>query len=193
VVKISNFNPKINAMKSLYLLLLAFLVGLLSSCERNNMQTVTEKIQYDVNIKSPDPSYDWWIQNLVGPERQKLVDILVDGALEGKFQAYDYFNEPITPNEVKQLFADTMLVSYRRLEPPYELYDSLVIHKIEREDIQRLRFMEEWKMNPETLQFEKKVYGLAPVARRIDSQGIERWQPLYWIYTDEEFIKKLKH
>jgi hypothetical protein len=180
-------------MKIRNFFLLVLLIGLLSSCGQDKMQLVTKKIQYDVNIKSPDPSYDWWIQNLVGPDRQQLVDVILDGALEGKFQAYDYFNQPITPAQVKQLFADTMLVSFRQLEPPYELYDSLIIHNIEREDIQRLRFMEEWKMNPNNLDFEKKIFGLAPVARRVDSRGIERWQPLFWIYTDQEFLKSTNH
>jgi hypothetical protein len=53
--------------------------------------------------------------------------------------------------------------------------------------------MEEWKMNPNNLDFEKKIFGLAPVARRVDSRGIERWQPLFWIYTDQEFLKSTNH
>ncbi|PIY32820.1 MAG: hypothetical protein COZ08_06365, partial [Bacteroidetes bacterium CG_4_10_14_3_um_filter_42_6] len=74
----------------------------------------------------------------------------------------------------------------------YELFDSLVIHTIERDDIQRIRFMEEWTIDPATLQMEKKIYGIAPIARRIDAQGIERWQPLFWLYTDKDFINQLK-
>lgn len=180
-------------MKTRNILLFAVLLIIGSSCVQDNLKLITEKIQYDVNIKSPDPEYDWWIQNLVGPERENLVDIILDGALEGKFQAYDYFYQPITPDEVRGLFADTLMLTFRQLEPPYELFDSVVIQTIERADIQRLRFMEEWKMNPDNLDFEKKIYGLAPVARRVDSQGTVRWQPLFWIYTDEEFVTKLNH
>lgn len=162
---------------------------LTGGCLQEKYQVVTKKIQYDVNIKSPDPEYDWWIQNLVGPEREKLVDIILDGAKKGKWQAYDYFNEPIDKFEVQSVFADTMIVSMMREKPPYDLFDTVLIHNIRSEDILRLRFLEEWKINPESLMFEKKIYGIAPIARRYDFNGIERWQPLFWIYTDEDFIK----
>ncbi len=185
--------PKINDMKILTLFLFALLIALFSSCKQGSRQLVTEKIQYDVSLMSPDPTYDWWIQNLVGPQREKLVDMLMESALEGGVQAYDYFNEPITPFDIKQMLSDTTVVTFRRIEPPYELFDSLVVHTIEREDIQRIRFMEEWTINPTTLQMEKKIYGIAPIARRIDAQGIERWQPLFWLYTDKDFINQLKN
>ncbi|MDP2721915.1 MAG: hypothetical protein Q8O72_04080 [Bacteroidales bacterium] len=179
-------------MKFRKLFLLTILIAAFSSCRQGSMETVTKKIQYDVNIKTPDPNYDWWIQNLVGPDREKLVDMIMYGALEGGVQAYDYFNNPITPNDIKMILADTILVKFRHEEPPYELYDSLIVHTINRNDIQRIRFMEEWKINRETLQMQKTIYGISPVARRLDSQGVERWQPLFWLYTDKEFIKKLK-
>ena len=161
-------------------------------CENNKNEVITKKIQYDVNIKSPDPEYDWWIQNLVGPEREHLVNLIVDGAKDGKWQAYDYFNDPIDKFEVRTIFSDTMLISMMKSEPPYELFDTMVIHNILPEDILRLRFMEEWSINPDNLAFSKKIIGIAPVASRLDFNGIERWQPLFWIYTDDEFIKGLK-
>ena len=174
-----------------YILLSLFII-LQVACQRNDMNLVTEKIQYVVNIESPDPEYDWWIQNLVGPQREKLVDAIIDGAKAGSWQAYDYFNNPISAQEVKSVFADTMVVTMARTTPPYELYDSLIIYKILAEDIVRLRFMEEWSINYENLAFEKKILGIAPIARRIDGNGVERWQPLFWIYTNDEFIKGIK-
>ncbi len=174
-------------------LLFLFTIVLLTGCQNSGKEVVTEKIQYDVNIKSPDPDYDWWIQNLVGPQRDKLVNIIVDGAKSGKWQAYDYFNDPISKYEVQAIFSDTMVVTMMKEEPPYELFDTTIIYDILKEDIIRLRFMEEWRMNPENLMFEKKIMGLAPVARRLDFNGIERWQPLFWIYTDDDFIKGMKN
>lgn len=177
--------------KSLILIISAALF--LISCQQEQNQLVTKKIQYDVNIKSPDPEYDWWIQNLVGPDRDKLVKTIINGAKDGKWQAYDYFNNPIDKMEVRDIFSDTMLLTLMRNVPPYEPYDTLIIHNILNEDILRLRFMEEWRMNPENLKFDKKILGLAPVARRFDFNGIERWQPLFWIYTDEDFIKEISN
>ena len=57
-------------MKKLTIFLTAILImQLITSCMQKKREVVTEKIQYDVNIKSPDPDYDWWIQNLPGPQR----------------------------------------------------------------------------------------------------------------------------
>lgn len=178
-------------MARLNFIILITLTILFSGCKQNGYEVVTKKIQYDVNIKSPDPEYDWWIQNIVGPDRDKLVDLIVTGAKNGKWQAYDYFNNPIDKFEVRSIFSDTMIVSMMREDPPYELYDTMIINNIRNEDILKLRFQEEWKMNPENLKFHKKIYGIAPVARRYDFNGIERWQPLFWIYTDESFINEL--
>jgi len=164
---------------------------IVSSCDNSKKEIVTEKIQYDVNIKSPDPDYDWWIQNLPGPQREKLVETLLTGALEGKFQAYDYYNNPISPAEVSTILSDTTVVRLTQVEPPYETYDSVIIYNIVSEDILRIRFLEEWRINPEDLSFEKKIVGIAPIARRV-VLGTERWQPLFWIYPDKKFEDNLK-
>lgn len=179
-------------MKYGYHTLLFLFLMTLYACQHDRIEVITEKIQYDVNIKSPDPEYDWWIQNLVGPQREKLVDLIVDGAKSGKWQAYDYFNNPIDKFEVRDIFSDTLIVTMAHNTPPYDLFDTMIIYNILPEDIIRLRFLEEWSVDPENLNFSKKIIGLAPVARRLDFKGVERWQPLFWIYTDEKFIKDLK-
>jgi len=115
--------------------------------------------------------------------------MIIEGAKSGKFQAYDYFNKPISINEVNSTFADTMRLKLMKTEPPYEEYDTTIIQIIRNQDIQRLRFMEKWEINPKTLKIEKTVYAIAPIAKRIDMNGIERWQPLFWIYTDKTFGK----
>jgi len=175
----------------IFLLGIIFIIIASSSCRQDNKELITKKIQYDVNIKSPDSDYDWWIQNLPGPQRENLVDLILDGALSGKFQSYDYFNNPITAFEVSKILSDTSVLTLMAKEPPYDYYDTAIVYTIQRDDILKIRFLEEWKMNPNNLEFEKKILGLAPVARRIDPMGIERWQPLFWIYTDDEFVQSL--
>ena len=179
-------------MRNVFFLIIILIMLVQISCQNNKNEVITKKIQYDVNIKSPNPEYDWWIQNLVGPERENLVNIIIEGAKAGKWQAYDYFNNPIDKNEVRSIFSDTMVVSMMKTDPPYELFDSVVIYTVHPSDIIRIRFMEEWSINPNNLAFNKKVVGIAPVASRLDFNGIERWQPLFWIYTDEDFIKGFK-
>jgi hypothetical protein len=179
-------------MRILSLGLLAATLAVLLACQSSPKETIATKIQYDVNIVSPDPNYDWWIQNLPGPQREKLIDIIIDGAKSGKFQAYDYWNAPITPEEVGMIMSDTSYLTLVDEEPPYEERDTIVVYNIRKEDILRIRFLEEWKMDPESLKMEKKILGIAPIARRIDLMGVERWQPLFWIYTDEEFVRELE-
>jgi len=161
-----------------------------TSCKQDNKKVITQKIQYDVNIKSPDADYDWWIQNLPGPDRENLVGKILEGAKSGKFKAYDYFQNPISAAEVRSLMADTIVLRLMETEPPYKEYDTTIVNVIHLEDIQRLRFLEKWEIEEESLQIEKTIYAIAPIARRIDFNGIERWQPLFWIYTDESFLKK---
>jgi len=168
-------------------------LSLFSSCkQQTHQEVITKKIQYDVNIKSPSPDWDWWIQNIVGPDRDKLVDEIMDGALSGRFQAYDYFSDSIKPEDIRMMLADTFYITVKSPKPPYDDYDTTVVLNITRDDIQRIRFLEEWTINPETMQIYKKVMGIGPVARRIDLSGNERWQPLFWIYTDKDFINSLK-
>ncbi len=162
------------------------------SCKSDKKEIITKKIQYDVNIKSPNPDYDWWIQNIVGPDRDKLINLIVDGAKSGKWQAYDYFNDSIDKYEVRSIFVDTSYVTLLKTEPPYEQYDTIIIRKILPKDIVRLRFMEEWAINPDNLAFTKKVVGIAPVASRLDFNGVQRWQPLFWVYTDDDFLKGIR-
>ncbi len=172
----------------IFILLLVMLTG----CRQEKKgDVIANKIQYDVNIVSPDPDYYWWIQNLPGPQREKLVDLIIEGAKSGKFQAYDYFNQPITPQEVAAILSDTTYLNVVDENPPYEEHDTLIVYNIKRADVIRIRFLEEWTIDPGTLKIDKRVLGIAPVARRYDAMGIERWQPLFWIYTDKEYVKTL--
>ncbi len=165
---------------------------LLGSCKQKSTEIITKRIQYDVNIKSPNPNYDWWIQNLVGPQREKLVRLLLDGAKSGKYQAYDYYYHKISKQEVAKILTDTILRKVRKTTPPYSLTDTLMVEKIHLADIQKLRFMEEWRLNPKHFTLNKKVMGIAPVARRYDQEGNVRWQPLFWIFPDTGFLENLK-
>ncbi len=165
---------------------------LFSSCHTKNEEIITKKIQYDVNIKSPHPEYDWWIQNLVGPQREKLVETILQGAVSGKFKVYDYFYQPLSRHAVARILTDTVAVKVREPMPPYAMKDTLIIRHIGVKDIRRLRFMEAWHINPKTMQFTKTVEGIAPVARRVDAEGNVRWQPLFWIFPNSKTVKELQ-
>ncbi len=164
----------------------------LASCKPAHREVITQKIQYDVNIKSPHPDYDWWIQNLPGPQREKLVRTLLRGAVSGKYKAYDYFFQPLDKRAVARILTDTIAFKVRDAHPPYRMKDTLMITHIGIKDILRLRFMEKWSIDPKTMRFSKTVLGIAPVARRIDAEGNIRWQPLFWIFPDKNTAEALQ-
>lgn len=177
-------------MNHKFLFIAIFLGIFLSSCQNHLEEQVTKKIQYDVNIKSPNQNYDWWIQNISGPQREALVKMILQGALNGKYQAYDYFYKPITKENVAQILFDTVHKEVHEKNPPYELKDTLIVNRITWKNIERLRFMEEWSVNPKNLSFTKKVVGIAPIAKISDPSGNIRWQPLFWIFPDKNYLKK---
>jgi len=170
-----------------------FTILLVSSCGQKHEEIITKRIQYDVNIKSPNTNYDWWIQNLVGPQREKLVKMLLKGAISGRYQTYDYYYHPLSKQNVAQLLSDTIWRKIRNQKPPYELKDTILIEKIKVADIQKLRFMEEWRVNKKDFSFEKKIVGIAPIAKRLDQEGNIRWQPLFWIFPDKDMLKSLQN
>ena len=178
-------------MSHKFLFIAIFLGIFLSSCQNHHREQVTKKIQYDVNIKSPNPNYDWWIQNISGPQREAFVRMILQGALDGKYQAYDYFYKPITKQNVAQILFDTIHKEIHENYPPYNLKDTLIVERITWKDIERLRFMEEWSVNPKNLAFTKKVVGIAPVAKITAGGGTVRWQPLFWIFPDKNYLKKM--
>jgi hypothetical protein len=170
-----------------------FSILLLISCRQESSEVITRRIQYDVNIKSPDSQYDWWIQNLVGPQREHFVRLLLEGAKNGKYQAYDYFYQPISRSEVAKILSDTFVRKVSKPTPPYSLIDTLVIEKITIKDIQKLRFLEEWKLNTKHFAIDKKVLGIAPIAKRFDRAGNIRWQPLFWLFPDTKVVENLRN
>jgi len=174
---------------TLFNLLLFFLFLSCRTASKSDSKILTERIQYDVLIKSPDPEYDWWVQNLEGPKREYLIKNLIDAAYSGNIDVYDYyFNTLLTSNEVKNIGFKRDTLTFQRPDPPYELYDTVVEQKLDIREITKIRFLEEWYMDEKTLEIEKMVIGLAPLARNYDEKGEFRgYMPLFWIYFDERY------
>lgn len=174
---------------------IAFVIGIMfitASCNQKKEKVITPKIQYNVTIQSPNSSSDWWIKNIPGPQREQLIETLLKGALSGKYPVYDYFFNPITRQKVAQILNDSIRKTVQDKNPPYELKDTVIVKKTGVKDIVKLRFLEAWDMDTATLEIRKKVMGIAPIAKIQDGSGNTRWQPLFWIITDKNFLKKLK-
>ncbi len=179
-------------MKRIVLLIIAGLTfGWLTSCKDNTDKSktvITERIQYDVNIKSPNPDYDPWVQNIDRRKRMTFVNKIMDAAYSGKIQAYDYFNNPLTVEQVKLIGVDTIYQTLKRVYPPYDEYDTVIISKFELKDITKIRFLEEWYIDEDNLEIEKKITGIAPVIEKYDQSGnLLGSQPLFWLYLDKNY------
>ena len=168
-------------------IVLGVLLVIFNSCQQKKSETlVTQKIQYDVSIVSPNPAYDPWIQNIEESSRQKLVSTILTAAYEGKVQAYDYFNNPLSVEALKRIGVDTTYRTLTRTTPPYAEYDTVITSKIEIADITKIRFLEEWYLDEENMVIEKKILAIAPVVDKYDHEGnFMGLFPMFWIYKDE--------
>lgn len=167
-------------------ILMSMVLIMISSCKQETVKTIiTQKIQYDVSIISPNSSYDPWIQNIAKTQRLKLVSGILAAAYEGKVAAYDYFNNPLSIEELKSIGSDTIYRTLTRNSPPYAEYDTVIVSKIEISDIVKIRFLEEWYLDEQNLLIEKVVIGIAPVVDKFDSEGnFIGLFPMFWIYKD---------
>lgn len=156
--------------------------------------TVTKRIQYDVFIQNPDPDMDWWVQNLEGSNREKLVSDILTRVREGKVKAYDFLTyKAYTVDEIAAMMKRVDSISVERSTPPYDLVDTVLVTEIRMADITKLRFLEEWKMDDKTLEFSKKVAGICPlVERHTDSGELRGYKPLFWVFFDDKYPAELQ-
>ena len=166
------------------------LIVIFSGCHKEKeAELLATKIQYDVQINSADPQVGWWVNNLEGSKRDPFINRIMKAAENGDLQAYDYFNKPLTPQQVKSMQIDTVYRTLTHPYPPYDQYDTVVYFTLDYNDITKIRFLEEWRWNPKTLEIDKKVVGIAPVA--VIKYGDKEYnRPLFWIYPDNNYPEK---
>ncbi|HRY33169.1 MAG TPA: hypothetical protein P5531_09415 [Bacteroidales bacterium] len=170
------------------------LAVILASCaQKQEKPLVTERIQYDVSIKSPDPEFDWWVQNIEGSRRENFVKSILNAAYSGKLKAFDIFHTPMSPEEVIAIGNRTDTILTTSPVPPYNDTLMEVKQSLDLQRITKVRFLEEWWMDEKSLQFEKKVIGIAPILEVFNEDGSLRgYMPMFWVYLDPAYPGKLK-
>ncbi len=168
--------------------MLAFsMILLFTQCEQEAEDTrtlITKKIQYDVPVVNVDASYDWWIENIEGADREALLKNIFERVLSGDVQAYDYFNKALSVKQVNSIMADTIAQTLKRTTEPYEEYDTIIIRNIEYTDVEIIRFLEEWKYDEKSLKIDKEILGICPVIKVLVGEEILT-RPLFWVYFEE--------
>jgi hypothetical protein len=179
-------------------LILLALSGYITSCKNDkesssDQKIVTERIQYDVLIKSPDAELEWYNQNLEGLKREDFVKTIMNAAYEGKVKAYDYYNVLLTPEEVKKIDHKSDTISVQSATAPYNTYDTVIKSDINLQQITKIRFLEEWRMDPKSFQIDKKVLGMMLMKENYgDSMELRGYSPVFWIYFDSKYPEALK-
>ncbi len=161
---------------------------LLNACGGKKGELLTERIQYDVTIKTPETDLAWWVQNLEGPKREQFVQAVVESARKGKVKVYDVMtNRQITADEVMERGTRTELLTLQRPYEPFENYDTIIKRELQLSDITRMRFLEEWYLNRDNGKITKKVIAMCPLVESYTETGVLRGhQPLFWL----SFVKR---
>ena len=169
--------------------LFVLLAVLFISCGSNKGELLAERIQYDVSIKSPEVDLAWFVQNLEGPKREKLIHAVMETARNGKFKVYDVMsNKPMTSEDVLAAGTRSNLLTMQRPYEPYENYDTVIKRELQLSDISRMRFLEEWYMDEKNGFITKKVIAICPLLESYTETGeLRGYQPLFWISYIDNF------
>ncbi len=176
------------------ILLLSLYFTACNKQQKTGESNVTQRIQYDVSIISPDPEFDWWVQNIEGSGREAFVKNLLGAVSDGSVKAYDFFSyKPLTSADIKDIFKRTDTIALERPDPPHELVDTVLVHELSINDISRIRFLEEWNMDSKTLAFDKKVAGICPLVEVFTDSGESKgFKPLFWVFLDKKYPEAFK-
>ena len=154
--------------------------------DAKNLITITPKIQYDVNIKNSDSTGEWYENNIEISEREYFINKILSEIATGKYKVFDFFDQPVDKDKIKQILHRTDTVLVENIEKP-EIYDTKVITTdIDARSIVKIRFVEEWKINPSDLHIFKYVKAISLLTEVKDENGsIRGYTPLFWIYFDD--------
>lgn len=155
---------------------------------------VTKKILYDVTIINKDKEFDWWVQNIEGENREELISNILNSVASGNVTAYDYLShKAMSKHEISQMLKRTDTIAIESPNPPYDLMDTIINSELKKKDIEKLRFLEEWYMNDNSLSFQKKIVGICPmIAKYGDTGDFRGYMPLFWVFFDEKYPAALK-
>ncbi|MBV2246490.1 MAG: hypothetical protein KUL83_04955 [Lentimicrobium sp.] len=175
--------------KNILILAGIVMLFLMFSCGSGKGDKLTERIQYDVTIKSPEQNLEWWVQNLEGPKREKLVQAIINSARSGKVKVYDVMsNKELDEQQIKAQGTRTELLTLQRPQEPYEEYDTVIRRELQLSDITRLRFLEQWYLNEGNGKITKEVLAICPLVESYTEEGTYRGhQPLFWISYNKKF------
>jgi hypothetical protein len=158
-------------------------------------RVIADLIEYPVFIKNPygEENGEYWKENLETSKRLDFVKTLFDWAYTGKVKTFDYLtNQPLNIEQVKSIGNESDTFHINKSVPPYDEMDTVIQKKLDFNLIHKLKFLEKWSFDEDNFLLEKKLIGIAPALTVFaDSATIKGYKPLFWIYFDKEYIKKI--
>src|ERR1700722_4474591 len=131
-----------------------------------------------------------FLLNSLFPQQQykrskRFVDIILDGALEGKFKTFDYVTEqPLTIEQIKKIYSHTDSTIIAIPDPPYER-DTVIKHVLDRDRIIKYHVMIDWIFDSSKNKLTSKIIAIAPCVSKYDYDwdgSFKGYYPLFWIY-----------
>lgn len=179
-------------MKTL-LILIVSVTFMLLSCSKNTEKRdiITQRIQYEVLIKSPNPDFDWWVQNIEGQQRETFLKTIISKTTQSEVKAYDDFGKTLTAEQLQNIIhrVDTVWINSDTADSE----PVAVEHAFNINDISALSFIEEWQL-ADNAQIEKRIIGYAPLISVFDADGDFRgFKPLFWLYFDKAYPETLNN
>jgi hypothetical protein len=141
---------------------------------------------YDVFIKSENDKTNWFTNNIVASDRDYFLNKIIEVASKGKLKIYDYFDNIVDKEAFKKILnrKDTVLVE--NLEDPGSFTPQISDISLDIKSINKIRFIEEWKIDPKSFRFIKTVKAISLLTENRENDGtIRGYTPVFYIYFDE--------
>lgn len=146
------------------------------------------RIQYDVYIRNPEQDVNWWVNNLEGIKREKLLGSIINVAYSGKVNVYDENNRLLTLEQVKAIGNEPTLLKTKTPNPPYNDTIILIENQLNIQLVTKIRFIEEWYIDDQTLEIGKKVVGMTPLIEEyFEDNTFKGYKPLFSLYFDDKY------
>lgn len=120
---------------------------------------------------------------------RNLITVIMDALKEGSITAYDITNTdeflvPLTYQEVINRQVDTLHKVFKRPDPPYDEFDSVIYTVFDPSKVMRFRIKEDWFFDKQRSQLMVRIIGICPVMMK-ELNGVEYPEPLFWLYFPE--------
>jgi hypothetical protein len=197
-MKIRIINMKIN----IHLLLLLLLLLPFSHLRAQNKLLIKD-IEYDVPInnkylndilRGEGDNLDWWDRNIETSKRISFLKTLINKAEKGEINVYDEKGNLLSLHNIYRILNHCDTISHIDSLPPYDEKYMIICHEIYGNNIQYLRFQEQWYYDIKTLKIEKRIIRYAPVLVEYNEKNKRTSQvkALFWIKYNNDTAKDYK-